>query len=395
MCPKSRLPHAVLQANHEARKEAMKVYEMRTFDSDEGRFIYFNPKSDIVYFGEKNCFATMIRAFMHASRNKEEIPQVAIDVVKRCRSYECPHDILEHPYLSVVDELRVLHGFDNGPSAVTDPEKQWNGCPGLREVYFVVKSDSLQLDIGAIDASIVFQPATTSGMTEDQISKKQDLEYEVEYMRRCVGLMGIEEYKWSEDPPKFHFVSLASLIVKRPDYRIHSTMSVKQEGIKRLEQNNWSFVKRLESRTECHITIPENPFRRRRPLEIGFFGTKENVAKAKQRIMEKAMTYGDIQKWRKEIMKEPIKQTFEETIKCLVKMNRSTGELLIEENFVGIETEGEASDEKWEILRQDLVSKTKEELTQESNEDHIKDILTIALSLPQKNPFKGLKGEEG
>jgi hypothetical protein len=41
------------------------------------------------------------------------------------------------------------------------------------------------------------------------------------------------------------------------------------------------------------------------------------------------------------------------------------------------------------------VSNTKEELTQESEGDHIKDILTIALSLPQKNPFKGLKGEEG
>jgi hypothetical protein len=394
VCPKSRLPHAVLQVNHEARKEVMKVYEMRTFDSDEGRFIYFNPKSDIVYFGEKNCFATMIRAFMDASRNKEEISQVAIDVVKRCKSFDCPHDTLENPYLGVFEELRILHGFDNGPSAVTDPEKQRNGCPGLREVYFVVKSDSLQLDVGAIDASIIFRPATTDGMTKDQISKKQGLEFEVGYMRRRGGLIAIEEYKWSDDLPKIHFVSLASLVIKRPDYRIYSTMSVKQEGIKRLEQNNWSFVKRLESRTECHITIPENPLRGRRPLEIGFFGTKANVAKAKQAIMEKAMTYGDIQKWRKEIMKEPIKQTFEESIKCQVKMNRSTGELLIEETFVGIETEGKASDEKWEILRQDLVSKTKEELTQESDEDHIKDILTIALSLPQKNPFKGLKGEE-
>jgi hypothetical protein len=372
----------------------MKVYEMRTFDSDEGRFIYFNPKSDIVYFGEKNCFATMIRAFMHASRNKEEIPQVAIDIVKRCTLYQCPHDTLAKPYLSV-DESRVLNGFENVPSAVTDPEKQWNGCPGLREVYFVVKSDSLQLNVGAIDASIIFRPATTGGMIEDQIRKKQYLEFKVGCMRRgYMGMVGNEKCKWFEDPPKFHFVSLASPIVKRPDYRIHSTMSVKREGIKRLEQNNWSFVKRLESRTECHITIPENPLRGRRPLEIGFFGTKANVAKAKQGIMEKAMTYGDIQKWRKEIMKEPIKQTFEESIKCQVKINRSTGELFIEETFVGIETEGEASDEKWEILRQDLVSNTKEELTQESDEDHIKDILTIALSLPQKNPFKGLKGEE-
>ena len=394
MCPKSRLPHAVLQVNHEARKEAMKVYEMRTFDSDEGRFIYFNPKSDIVYFGEKNCFATMSRVFIDANRNKEEIPKVAIDVVKRCTLAECPHDTLETPYPSVGNELRVLNGFGILPCTVIDPEKKWNGCPGLREVYFVVKSDSLQLDVGAIDASITFRPATTGGMTEDQISKKQYLEFRVTCMGRYINGIRAEEWKWFKDPPKFHFVSLASPIVKRPDYRIHSTMSVKREGIKRLEQNNWSFVKGLESRTECHITIPENPLRGRRPLEIGFFGTKANVAKAKQAIMEKAMTYGDIQKWRKEIMKEPIKQTFEESIKCPVKMNRSTGELLIEETFVGIETEGEANDEKWEILRQDLVSKTKEELTQESDEDHIKDILTIALSVPQKNPFKGLKGEE-
>lgn len=60
---KSRLVPAVLQVNREARYEAGKVYQMRLFDRVEGRPIHFNPRADIVYFGEGICFPTMIRVF--------------------------------------------------------------------------------------------------------------------------------------------------------------------------------------------------------------------------------------------------------------------------------------------------------------------------------------------
>jgi hypothetical protein len=310
VCPKSRRPPTLLHINRESREEAMKVYRLRTFDSDQRnssqRYIYFNPDADIVYFGEKNCFATMIRVFMQATRDGEEIPRVAIEIMKRCSAYTCPHDQLMRSYFGLVDEMKILHGF--APKVGVDSAQQWNGCPGLREGFLVVKSRLWDVKAGDVDVSVGLRPASTNGIAEDQISRKEALEADIRCLEWGLGLYGVGECKWLMEAPKFHFVSFAPVNFGAPDNRIHSSMLVEQEGIRRLEQNNWSFIKRLESRTGCHITIPKNPSPRRRPLELGFFGTKAGIEKAKQAICEKAMTYADIQKWRSETMSEPIKR---------------------------------------------------------------------------------------
>jgi len=318
VCPKSRLPPVLLRVSHESREEAMKAYEMRTFDSDTGmsnqRYIYFNPRADIIYFGEKNCLSTMIRVFMQATQDGKEISRVAMGVEKRCKSYQCPHDKLAQHHYYLINEIRILHGFDS--DVWVDPVTGclWTGCPGLKEVFFVVKSTDWNVAAGAVDAMVGFRPAITNGITEDQISSKKDLELMVRCIEYRISLHGVQEYKWSTEAPKFHFVSMAPVHVGPFDYddRVHSTVLIEQEGIKRLEQNNWSFLKRLESRTRCHITIPNKPFPRRQPVEIRLFGTYAEMKSAKQAIREKAMTYGQIQKWRSETTWEPIKREAEE-----------------------------------------------------------------------------------
>jgi hypothetical protein len=139
------------------------------------------------------------------------------------------------------------------------------------------------------------------------------------------------------------------------------------------------FLIRLEIRTGCHITIPENPGSRKRPHQIRFFfGTETGIEKAKQAILEKAMAYGGVA--------GPLKKTFKEPLECRIKLNRSTGELLI----VELTDEPE--------LRGETVKKPKQEFAEEhlenSTETPIKDILTITLNLPQNNLFVGLRGAD-
>lgn len=85
-------------------------------------------------------------------------------------------------------------------------------------------------------------------------------------------------------------------------------------------------------------------------------------------------------------MNEPTNQTFGEPLECRIKLNRSTGELLIEQ----------LADEP------ELLSETRKEPNQESakepvknsTEKPVKDVLTITLNLPQNDLCEGLKGAD-
>ncbi len=150
----------------------MKLYEKRTFDSKNvfstPRKIHFNPRADIIYFAENTCIATMIRLFMQAETNKQQIPRVAIEIVKRCGG-GCEHDTLLEVHSWPVCEMQALHGFDNKERL--GPALQWNGCPGLEEVFFVVKTNGGNIQAGAVNASVGFLPASTYGIALDQKNK--------------------------------------------------------------------------------------------------------------------------------------------------------------------------------------------------------------------------------
>jgi hypothetical protein len=295
----------------------MKAYEMRIFDSDHGKLsprkIYFNLHADIIYFAENTCVATMIRLFIQVAGRKQTIPRVAIEVVKRCE-FGCEHDTLLDTHCLPVYEMQALHGFDN--KGGLRPEFQWNGCPGLEEVFFVVKTNAGNIESGAVDASVGFCPASTltNGITKDQRLEKKNLENEIGLTEYGIDIFcRSQTNSWLEESPQFRFVTLTPGNTRCRDDRKHSTIFIKQKGIKILAQNDWSIVKRMESRTGCHITIPKDPFPRRQPLEFVLYGTEASIEKAKQALTEKAMTYEDIQKWRRGIMKEPIKRETEET----------------------------------------------------------------------------------
>jgi len=314
VCPKSRLPPALFHVSLEARREASRVYKLRTFDSatvnSKQRYIYFNPSADIIYFGVKNCLATMMRVFMQETKDGKEIPQVAMVVEKRCNAFLCRHDMLTRRYNGYIDEVGILRGINSKTWGDSVINRLWTGCPGLKEVFFVVKDTVWDIDAGAMDASVGFRPATTDGITEDQQEVKELIEIELLYVKWGLSLIGIDDYKWSQEAPNFDFVSLNPIHVgpSDDDDRMHYTMLIEQEGIKRLEQTNWSFLKRLESRTGCHIVLPKRPFPRRQPVELGIFGTNADIEKAKQAIKEKASTYGQIQEWRSDMIKKSREQ---------------------------------------------------------------------------------------
>lgn len=78
--PRSRQTPALFRVCKEAREEATKVYELRTFDTrtpnHTEQYIYYNPECDIIYFGENTCISNILTTF--AEEPREPIPRVAI-----------------------------------------------------------------------------------------------------------------------------------------------------------------------------------------------------------------------------------------------------------------------------------------------------------------------------
>ena len=72
--PVSRQPPAVFHVSHESREEAKKNYQLRSFDTktpnQTERYIYYNPDSDIFYFGEDSCVSTLLFTFSAQPRER-------------------------------------------------------------------------------------------------------------------------------------------------------------------------------------------------------------------------------------------------------------------------------------------------------------------------------------
>jgi 2EXR family len=151
--PVSRQTPAILHVSKEARDEAKKHYNVRVFDTKtrngSEREIYYNPKADIIYFGEECCISTILSVFDAAPR--EPIPRVAITLSgqghSKCR---CDWDDETYGMDGGIDFLQALHGIFP-PATMHDSNiGRWPGCLGLEKVYWVIPSNLWRYQQGQI-----------------------------------------------------------------------------------------------------------------------------------------------------------------------------------------------------------------------------------------------------
>jgi hypothetical protein len=294
VCPRSRIPPALMHVCHESREEAKNVYTLRCFDSKIARYsnspelhehhIWYNPNSDIIFFGEDTCVSTYIRSF---SGEEYDIPAIVIVNSSKGESC-CNHDNQTYGVNGGVDTLQALHGFD--PS-VTTHDFRYGGCPGLKEVFIVVKSKLWLHKQGEIDQSVTLRTATNEGLTIGQIRYKFLLE-------RKLALVAVEQVMprvgknvWTgKNKPTFQFVSFAP-VACGVDPGEPGGMTISRKDLGKLRRGDWAFVKRTEAVTGCEIFIPEEEYHGEDPREIGFWGVRKNIDAAKKAIEERLVSW--------------------------------------------------------------------------------------------------------
>jgi hypothetical protein len=282
--PRSRVPPAILHVCFEAREEAKKFYKLTNFDYHseysgiKGNEIWFNPAVDIVYFGDTTCLATIIY-----TRKELDIRRIALNSTNRI--VQC-HDFDEPTYgiEGGIGPMQALHGC-HGEEQKRSMYGLYTGLPSIREVSFVVQSNLCRPNVGEINLSYGFRPATTDGLTKGQKSFKSWMMAEIQAIESGVTLYNVGENKWVDDKkPTFHWVSLS--LQNGVDGVYYDGLGVDDAAVKFLNRRA-HVLDAISKRTECHIRIPNKTFPKEFPREIGFSGTRKAIEEAKAEIIKK------------------------------------------------------------------------------------------------------------
>jgi len=95
--------------------------------------------------------------------------------------------------------------------------------------------------------------------------------------------------RWEEEKPGFHFISFA------PHANYDGVTTTMRDGIgcstpavNLLTRNGGTFLNYVQRVSGCEIIIPPVTYRGEDPREIGFIGTKESIAVAKEMVFGQA-----------------------------------------------------------------------------------------------------------
>ncbi|KAJ8070938.1 hypothetical protein OCU04_001296 [Sclerotinia nivalis] len=260
----------ILQANRESRAEAQLVFEKRYInnypaeypyrENDERPWTWYNPYTDIIFFGEDTCIRTVVDFFHRKS--DEKYPKVAFrcgNMIGTCKN-KCDFDTWEYPHgdddyaCSIgagiggggVGILGVLHGKDEDIAHNTLVP----GAPHVEEVFFVVKTECMKFDTGVMPNDLTFRPAIHNGL----LDRKE---------ARLVLREGFIMFAWDLVPTK----DIGTLI-----YR------------------NNEFLTELANKTKVDIVPSDKAYVGQKKREIGLYnGTEEGIEKAKEEIKKQLL----------------------------------------------------------------------------------------------------------
>lgn len=333
VCLTSRKPPAILHVNSEAREEAKKVYELRTFDTitpgHAEKYIYYNPEVDVIYLGDDTCMQTLL------GLGGKYIPRIAI--YSSGKFTQCCNMNDDIYYVDGgISPMQGLHGFyrleaaresrairESEAKATGRPmETHWNdqwdldsqlimlnpytndsrfpGICGLRDVFWVVQSNLCRPESGEVGLEHTFRPASTNGLTNGQHRFKARILSDVQRVENYETLYNVGKNKWlDENKPSFHWVSLSiQPAVEGKSYddglgvgeRVLDCMRLGKEyaqnGTTCAKKDEWETRRSIQHATGCHVIIQRKSFAAENPREIGFRGSKKSVAAAKKMVLD-------------------------------------------------------------------------------------------------------------
>ncbi|CZR55894.1 uncharacterized protein PAC_05782 [Phialocephala subalpina] len=272
-CPRSRIPPSILGVWSESRIEAMKFYEKRVFKplserKDDSPYIWYNPHVDIVVFGGFGR-----AAFVKLCETGEQIPRLGWHM-------KGPNPNSDY----IIDILRGLPTAA-APQITPDPARP---SIGVREIFLVVPSQLYHVEPGQIASNVEFRPATCEGRNRREVIETRETRYIFEKCQRGdrswhgapLPLPSNVKDEWAEGRmPDIQFVSLTPSATDNEPTVLDGMSIYDQFHHAVVPLLTSKFYSDFEHAFGCQLIV--NAKVDTKGQEIGFFGSKSAVEKAK------------------------------------------------------------------------------------------------------------------
>ncbi|KAH6720843.1 hypothetical protein BKA61DRAFT_709393 [Leptodontidium sp. MPI-SDFR-AT-0119] len=281
----SRKPPSCFAICQESRIEALRFYESRNFDSNKSsNKIYYNADADMVLFRQDTCLHTV--SAVCRSQSIQNVAFVCSEVTENC----C---YLNYFSGDEVNILRFLHGYyesDQGPGVPTSPAA-WGGCRGLKKISITVKSSLWKPVTGRINEIVTLRPALSNALTFEQLRITEAIQDQIKKVQNDTGLCEVGYNMWTgSSKPKFEFVNFVPEQLDN-DPRIYEAMLVPHDKLRAIPRSQRSaFLNGFEFGTGVKLFLPCVPKSEGNEgnigveSEMGFFGHREAIERAKEQI---------------------------------------------------------------------------------------------------------------
>lgn len=92
-----------------------------------------------------------------------------------------------------------------GQSGIPGSNVGYEGCPGLEQVTFFIKTNLWKISGGVVPADAIIRPAATQGITGGMVNLHASLSLSIAALKSGGSLPAIDNYKWSQNRPEFRF----------------------------------------------------------------------------------------------------------------------------------------------------------------------------------------------
>lgn len=297
--PKSSKPPVAFHICRESSMEALKIWQPYSLSSAAAHAppIFFNPRADIIYFGEGNCMATIVHFLDYQYYLGKDLPRLAI--LCSGQLFNCCDYNLDDPFQGVdpmdIDygyamaggctPMQALHGIDR----LISLSGLSTGCRGLREVNWIVPSKLMAFKAGEMRAGIGLRPAVGNGLTTGQEKWKIIIEEDIERVNSGEGLRGVGDNKWvGDDKPEFKWMSFAPIPGPGKQY---DAMKLCGKGESKLKYRLGDITAKIKDLTGCEITVMWKEYRMQKEIELGLYGTETGINSAKEQIVAMLVSF--------------------------------------------------------------------------------------------------------
>ncbi len=166
------------------------------------------------------------------------------------------------------------------------------GVPKLKEIFWIVPTDLMDMAAGQIPNKIGMRQPRHNGLTDGQVKFRTRICINVNSILSGQGLRRLtgEKNRWvGNNQPKFFLGSFCPYTLPG-DKKVYDSILIPEKVLWKVKWNYGGYIRSVESKYRCTITIPDKKYPVQKMREIGLFGFPPDLEYVKKNIVDRVIS---------------------------------------------------------------------------------------------------------